>query len=384
MMLIEEPYLHFVQLDSTFTTQDIENYINWAVHSTDHQIMVWTYNVHHTAHLLVQTLTEQSRHMQLSDIQRINTALGATITALHSLSDGRPKIENAYTIRWEDEVDAGDTQLIFNVYDIETLPPITNPKLVTEERNTWENNRTASNFLRLWILFQYGGIFMDSFVDPSDRPLRPFIQCEYGLLFHFHSETPTVITNTIMASTRYNAKLLSLAQHMEKKHLSEYESYPRNMNPVDAPLIPKPAARKQLGLMGRLRNQLASPFLKRKQQARIERAIEDIKIERYTKNGCSKIIADWINRENHALHQAQYVVTQYDEMMKTVNGIRTPNIHSLDNKLYAEYRKYSFEAVTKRRFSMRESFFMDPVDPPRTFFGRRKDVPFRGEEFEII
>ena len=104
--------------------------------------------------------------------------------------------------------------LCITICYLETLEAHSNPILVYEELDQWQRYGTASDIFRLWVLYQYGGIYFDFDIFPVQQHIPLQIPAPKGILFCEDMHRHGIIVS-IVASPKESPAIMSFLRTID-------------------------------------------------------------------------------------------------------------------------------------------------------------------------
>ena len=104
---------------------------------------------------------------------------------------------------------------------VTTLPAISDPIILYEEIDAWANYGTASDILRIWVLHELGGVYMDIDIYPVEQPIPQGITAPKDILFALVEDD--LLMNNLIACTRGFPRLKELCRAMDRSYGTEQE-----------------------------------------------------------------------------------------------------------------------------------------------------------------
>jgi len=194
--------LHFIWVGGQAPPKQMDNFCRWVEENPAYEITFWTEAcLAEESALTVYRTLQQSSSIPIIDIAR---------------SDASFKIES--------ERNDGRHSLIF-ISPITNLPHFCDMAQVYEEIHTWRNYGAASDILRIAVLHEYGGIYMDFDTYSKGSSLPTNIIAPKGILFGgANPEEGTMHnTNAVIAAPRHAYELKEINEIIKKQYSeSEY------------------------------------------------------------------------------------------------------------------------------------------------------------------
>jgi len=201
--------LHFIWVGKPIPATYAENIVFWAASNRLYEVTLWT------QHTIVDACMNE-----LCQAYKRTFAHALPISARVKTTDYGLKVR--ITI---DEMDSPAEQLIsFNVHQINALYPLTDPAILAEELSEWKNYGAASDILRLWVIHEFGGIYMDTDTYSNGKGIPCGITAPHGFLIHVQEIDGKKTTITcIVASVKNSPFVKQMAERIEHNY-TEYKT----------------------------------------------------------------------------------------------------------------------------------------------------------------
>ena len=195
--------LHFIWVGKPLPAKYADNIMFWIVSNPKYDVTLWTQEV-----FLERNMTElfeayQRKH-GLGRILSTNlqyTDEGLTVT----ISEHATKL------------------LTFNVHRIETMTPLTDPAILFEELASWANYGAASDILRMWVLHQSGGIYMDTDTYSPGGSIPCNINAPLGILIHTQElDGKPSASSALLASEKGSQQIKEMAEKYQQNYASDF------------------------------------------------------------------------------------------------------------------------------------------------------------------
>jgi len=192
--------LHFIWVGALVPYNQAQNLCRWVEENPAYEVYFWT-----------EACSTENNALRVYSILK-----GIPFITAIDIARG----DNAFKI----ECDRADGQhsTLF-IHPITILPNFCDMAQVYEEIHTWRNYGAASDILRIAVLHEYGGIYMDFDTYSRGTPLPTNIIAPKGILFAGANpeDRTEYITNAIIAAPQYASELKELSDLIKDK----YETY---------------------------------------------------------------------------------------------------------------------------------------------------------------
>ena len=117
----------------------------------------------------------------------------------------------------------GRRQIVYS-RSITLLPSLGNTSLfMLEELEEWKNYGAASDILRIWALYEHGGIYMDFDIYSNGQPLPLNIEAPDGILMGCASPLEGIgLVNSVLAAPAESKLLKGFCEAIEERYSDEY------------------------------------------------------------------------------------------------------------------------------------------------------------------
>ena len=187
--------LHFIWVGNPLPAPYAETLLKWAAQNTRYDVYLWT--EFRLIDSIRNTLTQAAEHhpdfITKATPKTAEHPDGATITILR---------KHVMPIH------------IF-IFAIETLEAQSSPILLYEEMTQWRRYGSVSDILRLWVLYNHGGIYFDMDVLPVSNHIPLNIEAPRGILFAEMPEGIPGIMVSIVASPQRSYAVKSLLKFID-------------------------------------------------------------------------------------------------------------------------------------------------------------------------
>ena len=274
------PNLHFYIPDKIPTNNQINKFIKWVIHARLYNYYIWlpcdSLSVYWRA--ITKGLVEHGFISGLSDTT-LQPSLHDPIMIVRSRVYG---------------------DLIIHIRNIHSIEQRTIPDIIQHNQQFWMNQRGATNFYRLWVLYEFGGIFIDLDTKPAGT-VPANIDAPRNILFHTLKGTfPPVFTSTIVAATKHAQSVHQLMRLLHTRYESEY-AIPRDEH--QSPML-TPLGQDRQRRLQELEHELTIRrhrfnWREKKRKRKIQQEILSLKQQRMADKADSNIINYWIE---HLMH----------------------------------------------------------------------------------
>ncbi|MCG8533116.1 MAG: hypothetical protein MI749_21015 [Desulfovibrionales bacterium] len=197
--------LHFIWVGTQLPRVNAQNMLKWMFANVLYEVFLWTESaqIESTAGTVANALGDYVLEGRVENIKIEQVPVGVIVHV-----DTPENIPYTMTIAAITSVPAigGDATILF------------------EELETMRNYGAASDILRLWILYEHGGVYLDFDVFPQQNvPLPLCIHAPREILFASTNRSFYALNNCIIAGGQRSSKLLSLAQIVTYNYSAYYE-----------------------------------------------------------------------------------------------------------------------------------------------------------------
>jgi len=182
--------LHFIWVGGAIPREHAATLLEWATGNPDYACHLWTENKNIEEYVEIIIEEFKFQEQRIDKIFKAINLEGVELT-LATYSD----------------------EVTIQISAISGIPALSDVTLLYEEIYTWKNYGAASDILRLWILHQYGGIYMDLDTFPKNHALPTNINAPKNILFGYMQYfTLITLCNHIIASDKQNNQLIDLSR----------------------------------------------------------------------------------------------------------------------------------------------------------------------------
>ena len=142
--------IHFYMQNHLPDPQELYNIANWSLFAPEHMCCLWLSSFTLAAHLKEIT-NAFKEHWEIYGRSNVDMQLNSPQEVMLTIQTRFKGIRRMM------------------LYDFKKIRPLSSTQVVHNESRIWDNPKGVSNIIRLWILNQEGGIFLDQ----NTKPAKP-------------------------------------------------------------------------------------------------------------------------------------------------------------------------------------------------------------------
>ncbi|WP_291328929.1 glycosyltransferase [Desulfovibrio sp. UCD-KL4C] len=192
--------IHFIWVGNPLPFEQARNFVKWAIENPRYEgVWLWTnkYNIEVNLNILKKILNIDQRVEEV--------VISSNIEGIDLQISIKPDLGARIFIR-----------------SIESLPPLEgSEKYLSKALGEWKNYGMASDILRIWVLYQEGGIYMDFDTYSTGGSLSTGIRAPRDILFgqwdYKERGVDGKLVNAVIAASQSSDELKLLAGFMKRR-----------------------------------------------------------------------------------------------------------------------------------------------------------------------
>ena len=178
--------MHFIAPTAPFTRTELLNIMAWISENPVYEPYLWVGTGQHQA--------------VYREIVRVSKVMPSTVEVLVSM------LSTMADAKWKTH--HGDFHI--RIRQLDSFYPLAPMELLRIELDDFRRKHAIRDIASFWVLYYYGGIFIDTDTAPPELPLRPDIEAPRNILLaKYHRSFPKLVTN-VVAGCRKAPELVSL------------------------------------------------------------------------------------------------------------------------------------------------------------------------------